>query len=97
MTAVATVNPTVEWEAPEWIPPDEQDPRIQAALVELRERILQHYPATTFDAYVGAEGDMIWLHATADVDDTYEVECVVSDRVVDMQSEEGLPVGVIVT
>lgn len=96
MTANLTGDTAIEWVTPEWIAPDENDPRIQAALKELRERILQSYPAVTFDTFVGAEGDMIWLEVTADVDDPYEVRSVVSDRIVDMQSEEGIPVSVTV-
>lgn len=96
MTRDEASTATIEWAAPEWIAPDENDPRIQAALAELRERILQSYPAVTFDTFVGAEGDMIWLEVTADIDDPDEVRSVVSDRIVDMQSEEGLPVSVMV-
>lgn len=96
MTANLIGDTAIEWVTPEWIAPDENDPRIQAALKELRERILQSYPAVTFDTFVGAEGDMIWLEVTADVDDPYEVRSVVSDRIVDMQSEEGIPVSVTV-
>ena len=96
MTLDEAATATIEWEVPEWIAPDENNPRIQAAPAELRERILRSYPAVTFDTFVGAEGDMIWLKVTADVDDPDEVKSVVNDRIVDMQSEEGLPVSVMV-
>ena len=93
---MTTPETQIEWEMPEPVPPDEDDPRIQAALAELRDRIRQHYPDATFDTYLGAEGDMIWLRVTGDVEDPYDVRNVVGDRILDMQSEEGLPVSVIV-
>lgn len=77
------------------MPPDENDPRVQAALAELRERILRHYPAATFDVFLGAEGDLIWLRAIVDVDDLDEVTDIVLQRVVHVQVEEGIPVGVL--
>ncbi len=52
---------TVEWEQPTPVPPDKNDPRIQAALAELRERILRHFPAATFDVHLSPDGDIVWL------------------------------------
>ncbi len=71
------------------------DPRMQAAIAELRETIHNHYPEATFR--VGPIGDMpgIWLTATVDLDDPDEVVNLVIDRVVEMQDVEGLPLHVL--
>jgi hypothetical protein len=75
---------------------DEHDPRIEAALAELRGMILQHYPEATFQVTEGEDPCGIYLTATVDVEDTDEVVDVFVDRLVNMQVEEGLPVYVIV-
>ncbi len=85
---------TVEWEQPTPVPPDKNDPRIQAALAELRERILRHFPAATFDVHLSPDGDIVWLDAIVDVDDLDEVTDIVLEREVELQVEEGVPVGV---
>ncbi|MBA2276288.1 MAG: hypothetical protein H0W06_00880 [Chloroflexia bacterium] len=76
----------------ELIAADESDPRIQAAVAELRERILEHYPAATFEVVRGEDPEGIYLIPTIDVDDLEEVATVFEPRLVDMQVEEGLPV-----
>jgi hypothetical protein len=71
------------------------DPRVQAALVELRRLISDRYPAATFDIFRGEDPDGVYLRATVDVDDTDEVIDVFIDRLVDLQVDGGLPVYVV--
>lgn len=74
---------------------DERDPRIQAALAELREMILRRYPAATFTVTHGEDPEGIYLKPIVDVEDLDEVADVFTDRLIDMQVEEGLPIYVV--
>lgn len=80
---------------PEMIEPNLDDPRIQAALAELRSMILEKFPDTTFETVRHSDLDGIWLVAVADVDDLDEVTGVVISRTVDMQIDEGLPIYIV--
>jgi hypothetical protein len=70
-------------------------PRLDEAIVELRELITRHYPDATFTVSEGEDPDGIYLTATVDVEDMGEVVDVFLDRMVDLQVEEGLPIYVI--
>lgn len=85
---------TAEWQMPE-VPADERDPRVRAALNELRSMILHRYPMATFTISHGDDPEGIFLNVIIDIDDLDEVADVVTGRLVDMQVEEGLPVYVI--
>ena len=80
---------------PEQIEPNENDPRIQAALEELRGLIRQRFPAATFTVTHGEDIAGIFLTAIVDVEDLDEVIDPIVSRIVDMQVEEGLPVYVV--
>src|SRR5688572_33302513 len=80
---------------PDPIEPNESDPRIQAALADLRDLILQRFPEAVFSVARGDDPDGIYLTATVDVDDLDEVTDAVVSRMVDMQVDEGLPVFVV--
>lgn len=71
------------------------DPRMQAAVAELQNLILSHYPSTTFTVGEEDDPDGVWVHAIVDVDDTDEVTEVFIDRMIDMQVEDGLSVYVV--
>ncbi len=77
------------------VPPDEDDPRIQAALAELRDLVLQRFPTATFTVHRGDDPTGIYLTPIVDVEDLDEVIDVVVSRMVDMQVDEGLPVFVV--
>lgn len=77
------------------IPPDEHDPRIQAALAELRGLILQRFPTATFTVSRREDPEGIYLTPIVDVEDLDEVTNIVLSRMVDMQVDEGLPVYVV--
>lgn len=80
---------------PEQIEPDEHDPRIQAALQELRDRILERFPDADFVVSRRDDPDGIYLTAIVDVEDLDEVTDPIISRIVDMQVDEGLPVYVV--
>lgn len=74
------------------VAPDEADPRIQAALAELRALIAARYPDAGFSTYRGDDPDGVYLKAIVDVDDLDEVTDLFMDRLLDFQIEGGLPV-----
>lgn len=83
---------TWEWTS---VPVNEDDPRIRAALEELRDLIVQRYPDATFITYRGDDPDGIRLAATVDVEELDGVSDIFMSRLVDMQVEDGLPVYVV--
>lgn len=85
---------SIEWQPPE-VPVDECDPRIQAALKELRALITAQYPEARFSVARGDDPDGIYLTPEIDVEDLDEVDAAYADRLLDMQVEEGLPVYVV--
>ncbi len=74
----------------------ENDPRMQAALEELRGLIRASYPTVTFATKHGYEPVGIRLIATIDEDDIDDAHDLFIDRLVDMQVEEELPLYVFV-
>ena len=68
------------------------DPRIMAAIDELRGLIEERYPHATFNVGLGDDPEGVYLTATVDVEDRGEVLDVVLDRWVDLQIDDGLPV-----
>jgi hypothetical protein len=80
---------------PQPILADERDPRIQAALSELRALVLEHYPGATFSTYAGEDPEGIRLAVTVDVEELDEVADTYTPRLVQMQVEEALPVYVV--
>jgi hypothetical protein len=77
------------------VEPDADDPRIQAALAELRELIAARYPDATFATYRGEDPEGIRFVATVDVEDLDAVMDTFLGRLVDLQVEERLPVYVV--
>jgi hypothetical protein len=71
---------------------DEQNPKIQKALTELKHLIQQRWPDASFITERGFDPEGIYLIATIDVQDTVEVMEAIVERLVDFQVEEGLPV-----
>jgi len=86
---------TVADAVPELIAADENHPRIQAALADLRATILDHYPSASFTISHGDDPEGIYLWTVVDVEDFDEVADVITGRLLAMQVEEGLPVYVI--
>jgi hypothetical protein len=72
------------------------DARTRAAITELENMIASRYPTATFDVSRGADDPRaVYLVATVDLDDPFEVVDLVIDRVVDLQVDEGIPLRVI--
>ena len=86
---------TVADTLPEMIAADEHDPRIQAALAELRQKILGRFPGATFSISHGDDPEGIYLEPEVDVDDLDDVADVIVGRLLEMQVSEGLPIYVI--
>lgn len=66
-------------------------PRARAAIEELQSTIAAHFPQATFATDPGYDPAGIYLEVTVDIDDTDEVYDVVSDRLLDIQVEESIP------
>jgi hypothetical protein len=72
------------------------DRRVQDAVRELQQMLLQRYPDATFEITPGPDDpESIHLIATVDVEDSDTVLDVVIDRLLELQVEERLPVHVI--
>lgn len=71
-------------------------PRMHAALEELKGLVRQRYPDATFRVAPSPESpETVLLKPVVDVEDRDEVMDVVSDRLVELQSEEQLPLFVV--
>lgn len=77
--------------------PDLLSPRMDAAIEEMKQIILGHYPEATFDMGPGEDPIGMYLIATIDLEDLGEVEDHFIDRLVDLQVDEGVPLYVIPT
>jgi len=71
------------------------DPKIQAAVTELQELILTHYPSTVFTVGEADDPEGVYMRAVVDVDDPDDVTAIFIDRVIDLQVEDSLPVYVV--
>lgn len=74
---------------------DPEHPRVREVLAELRGLIGGRYPEATFDVFRGEDPEGVYLLATVDVEDTDDVAALYTDRLVDLQVEEGLPIYVL--
>jgi hypothetical protein len=71
-------------------------PRMQTAIAELQAMIRRRYPAATFRIACNPEdSEMVLLKPTVDVDDRDEVVDVVIDRLLELQTDEHLPLLVV--
>ncbi len=68
------------------------DPRLVAAASELRDLIVAHYPDATFEVTRGDDPPGLYLIPTVDVGDTEEVSAVITERLLGLQIEDGLPI-----
>ncbi len=71
------------------------DPRMQAAIAEMQAIISERHPTATYS--VRPVGDMpgIWMIATVDLDDADDIIDFFSDRLLEIQLTEGLPLHVL--
>ncbi len=73
------------------------DPKVQAALTELRSIISSRFPTAGFEEFQGLGDDEhgTYLEATVDVDDPDVVTDMVIDRLLDLEIDQGLPIYVL--
>ena len=71
------------------------DPRLTAAVSELRQLIERHYPGATFRLSGGDDPEGVWLIVTVDVDDPDVVVDLVIDRLLTLQINDRLPLYVL--
>lgn len=75
----------------------ELEPRMQQAIAELEALILQVYPGATFTLARDPEDcEVILLKPMVDVDDRDPVMDLIIDRLVELQTEEDLPLDVMI-
>jgi len=78
------------------VPIDKNEPRIKAAISELKAMITKQWPDTTFEVTHDYDPEGIYLIANAPVEDTWDVRDIIGERYVEMQVEEGLPIYVLI-
>jgi hypothetical protein len=71
------------------------DPRVEGAIIELRDLIQARYPEATFDVFHRDDPDGVRLRVTVDVEDTDAVMDLVVDKLYELQVEQELPVYVL--
>jgi hypothetical protein len=69
----------------------ELDSRLEAAILELKQRISERFPDATYVIERGSDPEGTFLVVTVDIDNTDEVVNLIGDRLVDLQVEERLP------
>ena len=74
---------------------DRGHPKMQAAIREMQDLILAHYPDAVFKVGYGDSPYGVYLDATVDVDDTEDVEDLYIDRLLELQLRDRLAFHVI--
>lgn len=69
--------------------------REREAVADLKRLLRHRFPDATFELKLGGEPDGVYLMATIDHENTFDVIDYISDRLVAVQVDEGLPVYVI--
>jgi hypothetical protein len=72
------------------------DERMLAAIGEIKQLILSGFPEATFSVGYGDDPFGVYIDAVVDVEDRFEVMDLYTDRLVDMQIEDELPLHVLV-
>jgi len=71
------------------------DPKMQAAVDEMKELITSHFPSTTYTLDEADDPESVYMRAIVDVDDTDDVIEIILDGLVDLQVDDGLPIYVV--
>ncbi len=71
------------------------DPRIRAAIEEIRGLISDRYPDATFSVGLGHDPDGVYLRTVVDVDDRGDVIDTYIARLTDLQDDDHLPLYVV--
>src|SRR5688500_5428500 len=70
-------------------------PRMEAAIAEMKQRILRRYPTATSSVYEWDDPAGIFLEAVVDTEDLEAVKSLFLSRMVDLQVDENVPLFVI--
>ncbi len=68
------------------------EPRILAAVDELKHLVRERYPGAEFDVFPSTNVNGIYMRIFVDIDDPGDVNEAILDRVVEMQIDGGLPI-----
>jgi hypothetical protein len=68
---------------------------MEAAIAEMKERILRHYPGTEFTVYERDDPEGIFMSAIVDTENLEAVKALFLSRMVDLQVDEVLPLFVV--
>jgi hypothetical protein len=71
------------------------DPRTEPAIEELKALIRARYPETKFQVSRGEDPEGVYLAATVDVEDVDEVMTLYTERLIELQVEDRLPLYVL--
>ncbi|MDQ3695277.1 MAG: hypothetical protein M3464_16855 [Chloroflexota bacterium] len=69
--------------------------REREAVADFKRLLRDRYPDATFEVKLGGEPDGVYLMATIDHENTFDVIAHIRDRLLEVQVDEGLPVYVI--
>ena len=69
--------------------------RLEPIVDEFKQTICARFPETQFEQYIGEDPDGLYLAAIVDIDDPDEAIDLIIDRLVDVQTEEMLPLHVV--
>jgi len=71
------------------------DPRVQAALRELKGLITAQYPGACFTVFEGDDPEGVYLQATVDIEDSSEALAPVLEKLYELEVDEELPIYVV--
>ena len=71
------------------------DPRVTAAVEELRGLIAAKYPDATFAVFEGEDPEGIYLRATVDIEDSSDALTPALDKLYELEVEQELPIYVV--
>ena len=71
------------------------DPKVAAALDELKGLIAARYPDARFEVFEGEDPQGVYLRATVDIEDSSDALVPALDKLHELEVEQGLPIYVV--
>jgi hypothetical protein len=71
------------------------DPKVTAALDELKGLTANRYPDASFEAFEGEDPEGVYLRATVDIEDSSDALIPVLEKLHELEVEQGLPIYVV--
>jgi hypothetical protein len=71
------------------------DPRVNAALNQLKGLITAQYPSARFTVFEGEDPEGVYLEATVDIEDSSEALGPVLDKLYELEVDQELPIYVV--